>query len=183
MNLQWLSEIGYCGNCSIQWSFITRTKMLTVHWDIISWIAKLGMFYSMYTLLKMQTTNIVSIRKLWFHIICIPNNIVWLQYLILHLLCLCSHLVVYVYHILCQLRCGYIILVHFVKKVVCISFLVCTLSVPGMCSIKVVGVFHFRAIQPPGWTRDWHCEVRVAKSGKLVGFISAVPALINIYDK
>ena len=92
MNLQWLSEIGFCGNRSFQCSFITSTKLLTVHWDIISSKAKLGMFYSMYTLLKMQTTNIVSIRKLWFHIICIPNNIVWLWYLVLHLLCLCSHL-------------------------------------------------------------------------------------------
>ncbi|XP_078322109.1 glycylpeptide N-tetradecanoyltransferase 2-like [Crassostrea virginica] len=39
------------------------------------------------------------------------------------------------------------------------------------------------ALQPPGWSRDWHCGVRVAKSGKLVGFISAVPALIKMYDK
>lgn len=40
-----------------------------------------------------------------------------------------------------------------------------------------------RALQPPGWRRDWHCGVRVAKSEKLVGFISAVPALIKMYDK
>ncbi|XP_061179853.1 glycylpeptide N-tetradecanoyltransferase 2-like [Saccostrea echinata] len=39
------------------------------------------------------------------------------------------------------------------------------------------------ALQPPGWCKDWHCGVRVAKSGKLVGFISAVPALIKMYDK
>lgn len=39
------------------------------------------------------------------------------------------------------------------------------------------------ALQPPGWRRDWHCGVRVAKSEKLVGFISAVPALIKMYDK
>lgn len=39
------------------------------------------------------------------------------------------------------------------------------------------------ALQPPGWSRDWHCGVRVAKSEKLVGFISAVPALIKMYDK
>ncbi|XP_014673869.1 PREDICTED: glycylpeptide N-tetradecanoyltransferase 1-like [Priapulus caudatus] len=38
------------------------------------------------------------------------------------------------------------------------------------------------ALQPPGWLKQWHCGVRVAKSGKLVGFISAVPANIRIYD-
>ena len=112
------------------------------------------------------------------------SPVVFLWYVELHLLCLCSHLVVYVYHILCQLRCVYIILVHFVSKVVCVYIiLVCTLSVPGMCSIIGVRVIHFRALQPPEWSRDWHCGVRVAKSGKLVGFISAVPALIKMYDK
>ncbi|KAH7962511.1 hypothetical protein HPB52_016614 [Rhipicephalus sanguineus] len=35
---------------------------------------------------------------------------------------------------------------------------------------------------PPGWTADWHCGVRVVKSNKLVGFISAVPATIRIYN-
>ncbi|KAL4222954.1 glycylpeptide N-tetradecanoyltransferase [Mactra antiquata] len=39
------------------------------------------------------------------------------------------------------------------------------------------------ALQPPGWQKNWHCGVRVVKSGKLVGFISAVPANIKIYDK
>ncbi|CAL1528474.1 unnamed protein product [Lymnaea stagnalis] len=39
------------------------------------------------------------------------------------------------------------------------------------------------ALQPPGWLREWHCGVRVIKSKKLVGFISAVPANIKIYDK
>ncbi|KAF2894338.1 hypothetical protein ILUMI_11835 [Ignelater luminosus] len=39
------------------------------------------------------------------------------------------------------------------------------------------------ALQPPGWRRDWHCGVRVIKSGRLVGFISAIPATLNIYDK
>ena len=127
-----MSEIGFFGNRSFQCSFITSTKLLTVHWDIISSKAKLGMFHSIYTLIKMQTTNIVSLRKLWFHIICIPNNIVLLWYLVLHLLCLWSHLVVYpyVYHILCHLRCVYIILVRCVKKVVCVyhfsMFIECT---------------------------------------------------------
>ncbi|XP_064648041.1 glycylpeptide N-tetradecanoyltransferase 2-like [Lineus longissimus] len=39
------------------------------------------------------------------------------------------------------------------------------------------------ALQPPGWRKDWHCGVRVSKSLKLVGFISAVPAHIRIYDR
>merc|ERR1719412_1247312 len=39
------------------------------------------------------------------------------------------------------------------------------------------------ALQPPGWIKEWHCGVRVAKSNKLVGFISAVPAHVRIYTK
>ncbi|CAH0549780.1 unnamed protein product [Brassicogethes aeneus] len=39
------------------------------------------------------------------------------------------------------------------------------------------------ALQPPGWKKEWHCGVRVVKSGKLVGFISAIPATLNIYKK
>lgn len=36
------------------------------------------------------------------------------------------------------------------------------------------------ALQPPGWKPSWYAGVRVTGSGKLVGFISAVPALIKI---
>ncbi|GAB6030536.1 Glycylpeptide N-tetradecanoyltransferase 2 [Chamberlinius hualienensis] len=39
------------------------------------------------------------------------------------------------------------------------------------------------ALKPPGWLLQWHVGVRVSKSGKLVGFISAVPAKIRVYDK
>ena len=39
------------------------------------------------------------------------------------------------------------------------------------------------ALQPPGCYRDWHCGVRVNKNKKLVGFISAVPAKIKVYDQ
>ncbi|KAG8229524.1 hypothetical protein J437_LFUL004930 [Ladona fulva] len=39
------------------------------------------------------------------------------------------------------------------------------------------------ALQPPGWLKEWHCGVRVTKSGRLVGFISAVPAHMKIYDQ
>ena len=40
-----------------------------------------------------------------------------------------------------------------------------------------------RALKPPGWLKEWHCGVRVEKSGKLVGFISAIPANIRIYKQ
>ena len=36
------------------------------------------------------------------------------------------------------------------------------------------------ALQPPGWKPSWYTGVRVGSSRKLVGFISAVPALIKI---
>ncbi len=40
------------------------------------------------------------------------------------------------------------------------------------------------ALQPPGSIREWHCGVRADnKSAKLVGFISAVPAHIKVYEK
>ena len=39
------------------------------------------------------------------------------------------------------------------------------------------------ALQPPGWLLDWHVGVRVVKSKKLVGFISAIPANVRIYDR
>ncbi len=34
-----------------------------------------------------------------------------------------------------------------------------------------------------GWKGAWHCGVRVSTSKKLVGFISAVPALIRIHSQ
>lgn len=39
------------------------------------------------------------------------------------------------------------------------------------------------ALQPPGWVQEWHVGVRVNKSKKLVGFISAIPATIKVYEK
>jgi len=39
------------------------------------------------------------------------------------------------------------------------------------------------ALQPPGWQKEWHTGVRASKSNKLVGFISAVPAHIKMYEK
>ncbi|KAK7074902.1 glycylpeptide N-tetradecanoyltransferase [Halocaridina rubra] len=38
------------------------------------------------------------------------------------------------------------------------------------------------ALMPPGWKPQWHVGVRIIKSNRLVGFISAVPARIRIYD-
>ncbi|KAL7286435.1 glycylpeptide N-tetradecanoyltransferase [Trichogramma pretiosum] len=39
------------------------------------------------------------------------------------------------------------------------------------------------ALQPPGWQKEWHCGVRVTKSNRLVGFISAIPVTLRVYDK
>lgn len=39
------------------------------------------------------------------------------------------------------------------------------------------------ALQPPGWRMDWHVGVRVSKSNKLVGFISAIPGQIRVYGR
>ncbi|XP_047738395.1 glycylpeptide N-tetradecanoyltransferase isoform X2 [Hyalella azteca] len=39
------------------------------------------------------------------------------------------------------------------------------------------------ALMPPGWRQAWHVGVRVTKTGKLMGFISAVPATIRVYQK
>lgn len=42
--------------------------------------------------------------------------------------------------------------------------------------------FLFRALQPPNWSAQWHCGIRVVSSNKLVGFIAAVPAELLVYD-
>lgn len=39
------------------------------------------------------------------------------------------------------------------------------------------------ALQPPGYLKLWHAGVRVTKNKKLVGFISASPAHIKVYEK
>ncbi|KAK6621683.1 Glycylpeptide N-tetradecanoyltransferase 2 [Polyplax serrata] len=38
------------------------------------------------------------------------------------------------------------------------------------------------ALQPPGWKKEWHVGVRVEKNDRLVGFISAIPAELRIYN-
>ena len=40
-----------------------------------------------------------------------------------------------------------------------------------------------RALQPPGWCRDWIIGVRVSSNKKLVGFISAVPAHLRVENQ
>lgn len=39
------------------------------------------------------------------------------------------------------------------------------------------------ALQPPGWKREWHVGVRVEKNDRLVGFISAIPAHLRVYEQ
>ncbi|KRY51777.1 Glycylpeptide N-tetradecanoyltransferase 2, partial [Trichinella britovi] len=39
------------------------------------------------------------------------------------------------------------------------------------------------ALKPPGWQSDWHIGVRAKRSKKLIGFISAIPAMIRIYNR
>eukprot|EP01089_Gocevia_fonbrunei_P002024 TRINITY_DN1199_c0_g1_i1.p1 TRINITY_DN1199_c0_g1~~TRINITY_DN1199_c0_g1_i1.p1 ORF type:complete len:460 (-),score=101.57 TRINITY_DN1199_c0_g1_i1:29-1408(-) len=39
------------------------------------------------------------------------------------------------------------------------------------------------ALKPPGYRQDWHLGVRVKKSGTLVAFITAIPALIKVKDQ
>lgn len=38
------------------------------------------------------------------------------------------------------------------------------------------------ALKPPGWKREWHLCVRTDKQ-KFIGFITAIPATISLYDK
>jgi hypothetical protein len=37
-----------------------------------------------------------------------------------------------------------------------------------------------RLLQPPGFKASWHCGVRVSSTGKLVAFISAIPATLRV---
>eukprot|EP00438_Fugacium_kawagutii_P032341 Skav226358 [mRNA] locus=scaffold2980:381965:387922:- [translate_table: standard] len=39
------------------------------------------------------------------------------------------------------------------------------------------------ALKPPGYLRQWHLGVRVKGGGKLVGFITGIPAHIQVFDK
>lgn len=38
-------------------------------------------------------------------------------------------------------------------------------------------------LKPVGWKKEWHAGVRVEKNNKLVGFISAVPASMKVFEK
>lgn len=50
------------------------------------------------------------------------------------------------------------------------------------CSAKSLLLTSLRALRPPGWLPQWHCGVRVSSNKKLVGFISAIPADVRVYD-
>ncbi len=54
-------------------------------------------------------------------------------------------------------------------------------------SPKLIRIINYpcypRALCAPGWIRKWHAAVRVTKSRKMVGFISAVPIKMKVYDK
>mmetsp|Transcript_4337 Transcript_4337/g.7622 ORF Transcript_4337/g.7622 Transcript_4337/m.7622 type:complete len:442 (+) Transcript_4337:114-1439(+) len=39
------------------------------------------------------------------------------------------------------------------------------------------------ALKPPGFLRNWHLGVRVKGGGKLVGFITGIPATIQVHEK
>lgn len=41
----------------------------------------------------------------------------------------------------------------------------------------------FRAMQPPGYIKEWHVAVRVASNKKLVAFVSAVPISLRVREK
>lgn len=64
------------------------------------------------------------------------------------------------------------------------GYLFIFLSKSHVISVLSVSVLCFwpRALRPPGWLPQWHCGVRVNSNQKLVGFISAIPANIRIYD-
>lgn len=38
------------------------------------------------------------------------------------------------------------------------------------------------ALTPPGYRQEWHVGVRASKTGKLMGFITAIPANVRIYE-
>jgi glycylpeptide N-tetradecanoyltransferase len=41
----------------------------------------------------------------------------------------------------------------------------------------------FRALTPPGYEKDWHIGVRSTANKLLVGLITGIPVLANVYDK
>lgn len=47
----------------------------------------------------------------------------------------------------------------------------------------MTSLYSFRALQPPGYFKDWHVGVRVASNKRLVAFIGAIPITLRIRDK
>ena len=63
-------------------------------------------------------------------------------------------------------------------------FLLCVCRPDSFACVDRIGsLTPFRALTPPGWKRTWHPCVRVKTTKKLVGFIAALPADVQIYDK
>lgn len=58
----------------------------------------------------------------------------------------------------------------------------CSTVALNVCSYNKKIFSPLRALRPPGWLPQWHCGVRVSSNKKLVGFISAIPADIRVYD-
>ena len=58
-----------------------------------------------------------------------------------------------------------------------------------LCATACTGRFDYSipflrwALQPPEYKAEWHVGVRAEKSGKLVGFITAIPAGMRAWDE
>lgn len=56
----------------------------------------------------------------------------------------------------------------------------CTGEYKSDAAPNMLLIVYRRALQPPGWRKDWHVGVRVVKSRKLVAFISGVPMSLRV---
>ena len=65
-------------------------------------------------------------------------------------------------------------------SIIVLSFLNGTYSI--LHSLLVLTRSFLRALQPPGWRKEWHCGVRVVKSNVLVAFIGAIPSKIQVRE-
>ena len=52
----------------------------------------------------------------------------------------------------------------------------------GMFRFEYAKPFLLWALTPPGYLKDWHVGVRVKASGKLVAFISGIPANMKVHQ-
>ena len=70
--------------------------------------------------------------------------------------------------------------IHICALVQCMSsaYVVCMGGIYKISSI--LHYFQPRALKPPGWKQVWHTGVINASNGKLLAFISAVPATMLV---